>query len=90
MVVDSTALAVTSRGADTDPGNPAAAAASLCQVGRANGIDCAVVTQPGKHDWPTAGTAFANALPWLAGQLGTPAAARIPFAGTAQPHVNVM
>jgi S-formylglutathione hydrolase FrmB len=78
-VVDSAAMAAAGRGAAADPGNPAAAAASLCALGRANGIDCAVVAQPGKHDWPTAGTAFAAALPWLAGQLGTPNVVRIPL-----------
>jgi S-formylglutathione hydrolase FrmB len=49
-----------------------AAAERLCQLGRANGIDCAIVAQPGKHDWPFASGAFAEALPWLAGQLDTP------------------
>ena len=48
------------------------AANSLCGVGAANGINCAVVSQPGKHDWPFASHAFAAALPWLAGQIGTP------------------
>lgn len=90
-LVDSAALSVASRSANSsDPGNQAAAAASLCQLGRANGIDCAVVSQPGKHDWPTAGTVFANALPWLAGQLGTPDMPRIPLTGNAQPHADVM
>ena len=72
-----------SRDAATDPGNQAAAAASLCALGRANGIDCGVIAQPGKHDWPTAGAAFANALPWLAAQLGTPGVVRIPLPGKA-------
>ncbi len=49
-----------------------AAANSLCALGAANGIKCAVVSQPGKHDWPFASHAFATALPWLAGQIGTP------------------
>ncbi len=49
-----------------------AAANSLCRLGSANGINCAVVSQPGKHDWPFASNAFASALPWLAGQIGTP------------------
>jgi hypothetical protein len=31
-----------------------------------------VVSQPGKHDWPFASHAFGAALPWLAGQIGTP------------------
>ncbi|MGH3637386.1 MAG: alpha/beta hydrolase [Mycobacterium sp.] len=50
----------------------AAAANSLCALGAVNGIDCAVVSQPGKHDWPFADRAFAAALPWLAGRIGTP------------------
>lgn len=49
-----------------------AAAESLCQLGTANGIDCAVVGLPGKHDWPSAASAFATTLPWLAGRLETP------------------
>jgi S-formylglutathione hydrolase FrmB len=70
--VDAAAMAVAGRAAASDPGNQAAAASSLCALGRANGIDCAVVSQAGKHDWPTAGVAFATALPWLAGQVHTP------------------
>jgi S-formylglutathione hydrolase FrmB len=54
------------------PGDQAAAAESLCDLGRTNGINCTIVAQPGNHDWPFAGNAFAAALPWLAGQLGTP------------------
>jgi len=54
------------------PDDQTAAAERLCRLGRANGIDCAIVVQPGKHDWPFAGKAFATALPWLAGQLDTP------------------
>ena len=56
-----------------------AAANSLCALGSANGIDCAVVSQPGKHDWPFASHAFATALPWLAGQIGTPDVPQIPI-----------
>ena len=59
------------------PGDQAAAAESLCDLGRAHGIDCTIVAQPGKHDWPFASNAFATALPWLAGQLGTPGVPRI-------------
>jgi S-formylglutathione hydrolase FrmB len=54
------------------PNDQAAAANSLCSLGTADGIDCAVVTQPGGHDWPFASRAFAAALPWLAAKLGTP------------------
>jgi S-formylglutathione hydrolase FrmB len=60
-------------------GNQTTAANSLCAVGSAHGIDCAVIAQPGKHDWPFAARAFASALPWLAGQIGTPGVARFPL-----------
>ncbi len=48
------------------------AAESLCRLGAAHGIACEIVELPGKHDWPSAATAFETTLPWLAGQLGTP------------------
>lgn len=48
------------------------AASSLCALGNANGITCAVVAAPGRHDWTFASQAFATALPWMAGQLRTP------------------
>jgi S-formylglutathione hydrolase FrmB len=54
------------------PNDQTEAAHRLCKLGRSNGIDCAVVAQPGKHDWPFASRAFATALPWLAGELETP------------------
>ncbi|PEG34048.1 hypothetical protein CQY20_27565 [Mycolicibacterium agri] len=57
----------------------AAAANALCALGSANGINCAVVSQPGKHDWPFASHAFAAALPWLAGKIGTPGVPQIPL-----------
>jgi S-formylglutathione hydrolase FrmB len=65
-------------GREPKPGDQTAAAESLCELGRANGINCTVVAQPGKHDWPFASNAFAAALPWLAGRLGTPGVPRIP------------
>jgi hypothetical protein len=37
------------------------------------------MAQPGKHDWPFAARAFAAALPWMAGQLGTPGVAALPL-----------
>lgn len=52
-----------------------AAAQSLCQLGTANGIACNVVELSGRHDWPSAATAFAATLPWLAGRLDTSDAA---------------
>ncbi len=54
------------------------AADVLCGLATANGINCSVVVQPGKHDWPYAAQVFATALPWLATQLGTPGLAVAP------------
>jgi S-formylglutathione hydrolase FrmB len=48
------------------------AAETLCKVGAANGIDCKVVALPGKHDWPSAATAFEMTLPWLAERIELP------------------
>ena len=59
------------------------AANTLCALGRANGIECAIMALSGRHDWPFAGRAFAQTLPWLAGQLGTPDAPRIRMPGVA-------
>jgi S-formylglutathione hydrolase FrmB len=57
------------------------AATTLCKLGAAQGIDCAVMTQAGNHDWAFAAGAFAAALPWLAGQLRTAGAPRTGFPG---------
>ncbi len=72
--------------AGTSAGNPEGqdvAADTLCALGRAHGIRCAVVAQEGRHDWPFAAAAFASALPWLAGHLGTPEVPRLPLPGDA-------
>jgi S-formylglutathione hydrolase FrmB len=55
------------------------AATTLCGLGAANGIRCGVIAQTGKHDWPFAAHAFAAALPWLAGQIGTPRVSQQPL-----------
>jgi S-formylglutathione hydrolase FrmB len=85
VAIDTGAMRLAGRDAANHPGNQTSAAYSLCALGRANGIDCAVVPQPGKHDWPFADRAFAAALPWLAGQLGTPGVPRIPLPGNSPP-----
>ncbi|HYZ67369.1 MAG TPA: alpha/beta hydrolase-fold protein, partial [Mycobacterium sp.] len=64
-----------------NPGDQTEAANSLCKLGRANGITCAVVASPGKHDWPFAADVFTSSLPWLAGQIGTPGVPKIPLPG---------
>jgi S-formylglutathione hydrolase FrmB len=77
------AVGLGGRDAAGNPGDQTQAANSLCAVGKANGIDCAVRATAGKHDWPFATETFATSLPWLAGQLGTPGVPRIPLPGSA-------
>ena len=84
-MTDSGAIRLAANEAAANPGNQTAAAYSLCALGRANGIDCAVVPLPGKHDWPFADRAFAAALPWLAGQLGIPGVPRTGVPGASPP-----
>jgi S-formylglutathione hydrolase FrmB len=84
---DAGSIRLASRAAAANPSNQTAAAYSLCALGRANGIDCAVLPQPGKHDWPFADRVFVAALPWLAGQLGTPDVPRIALPGAIPPSV---
>lgn len=74
-------FAVNGSAATSDVGGQLAAATSLCALGQANGIDCAVVTEPGRHDWPFAEHAFMAALPWLAGRLSTPGVPPVSFPG---------
>ena len=51
----------------------------MCDLVNAFSIECAVVPQAGKHDFANAGQAFKASLPWLAGQLGTPAVPKVPL-----------
>ena len=59
-------------------GNQDVAVKPMAALLRVNGIGCAVVAQPGNHDWPFAATAFAAALPWLAGHVGSVGLPQIP------------
>jgi S-formylglutathione hydrolase FrmB len=62
-------------------GELAAVAQYVCALSSSYGIECSVVPQAGKHDFPSAVSTFASALPWLAGKLGTPGAPVIPLPG---------
>lgn len=75
--------------ADNTPVTPRVAARSLCRLATQHGIDCAVVPQTGKHDWPFAAAVFADALPWLASQLGTPDVPDIALPGTPSGGVTI-
>ena len=81
----SNAVGLGGRDAGGNPGDQTEAANSLCALGKANGIACAVVATAGKHDWPFASEVFASSLPWLAGQLGSPETPRIPLPGDSSP-----
>ena len=93
-VTDAGDVSLSGRDSAANPNDQITAAESLCGLGRANGINCAIVAQPGKHDWPFASTAFAAALPWLAGRLTTPGVLRIaapstwPPASAPAPHAE--
>lgn len=89
-IADPPTMRQAGRDAAANPSNQTAAANALCALGRANGIDCAVISHPGKHDWPFADQVFASALPWLAGQLGTPEVPRTPLPGTSSPAAQVV
>ncbi len=78
---DPDAVGLGGQDAAGNPGDQTDAAHSLCTLGRANGIACTVVTTPGKHDWPFATDVFASTLPWLAGQIGTPAVLQVQLPG---------
>jgi len=66
-------------------GDNAAVAQYMCALASSYGIECAVVPQPGNHDFPTAVNMFASALPWLAGKIGTPGVSVAPLPGQPTP-----
>ncbi|MCQ4044074.1 alpha/beta hydrolase [Streptantibioticus rubrisoli] len=59
-------------------GKHIAQAHKLCAAATKDGISCKVNVAPGFHDWQFGSRAFAQALPWLAQQLGTPGAKQLP------------
>jgi S-formylglutathione hydrolase FrmB len=79
------AVGLGGRDAAGNPGDQTLAANTLCALGKANGITCAVVSTSGKHDWSFAKDTLASSLPWLARQLGTPGVPRISLPGMADP-----
>jgi len=80
-VINVGATGLGGRDANPNPGDQTGAANTLCALGSADGINCAVVAQSGKHDWPFAARVFTAALPWLAGQIGTPGVQAVPLPG---------
>lgn len=66
---------------DTNSEDHADIAHALCSLVSSYGIECAVVNTHASHDFQGAGYAFADALPWLAGRIGTPGVKPIPMPG---------
>jgi S-formylglutathione hydrolase FrmB len=66
---------------DTNREDHKAIANALCSLASSHGIECAIVHASAAHDYAGAGKAFAAALPWLAGKIGTPGVHPIPLPG---------
>ncbi|MDT5388452.1 MAG: hypothetical protein QOE04_2093 [Mycobacterium sp.] len=73
------AVGLGGRDAAGNPGDQTQAANSLCTLGRANGITCAVVPTTGRHDWPLATHVFTASMPWLSGAVHTPGVPTVPL-----------
>ncbi|MFY1621489.1 alpha/beta hydrolase [Micromonospora sp. WMMD736] len=69
--------------ADWDPYSEehAANAKKLCTLLSGYQVECVAVGYSGSHDFQSAGRGFAEALPWLAGVLGTPEVDPVPMPG---------
>lgn len=57
-------------------------ARKLCLLLSGHNVECTVVGYGGSHDFQSAGEAFATALPWLAGRIGTPDVPERPLPGS--------
>jgi S-formylglutathione hydrolase FrmB len=60
------------RGGGGATGQELPAARALCAQAQTRAIDCTVATQPGRHSWQFASTAFSDVLPWMAGRVEAP------------------
>jgi S-formylglutathione hydrolase FrmB len=67
---------------DTSSEEYANTANQICSLLSAHGIECAVSSYLGAHDFPSAANGMAAALPWLAGKIGTPGVPPEPLPGT--------
>nr|WP_246325835.1 alpha/beta hydrolase-fold protein [Actinomycetospora corticicola] len=63
------------RGGGGANGQELPAARQLCAQARTRAIACTVVTQPGRHSWQFATTAFQLVLPWMADRVEHPGVA---------------
>jgi S-formylglutathione hydrolase FrmB len=66
---------------DTSSEDYASTANRLCELLSGHGIECAVTSYSGAHDFSSAANGFAEALPWLVGKLGAAGVARQPMPG---------
>lgn len=74
---------------DHSANTPTKAARTLCRLASEYDIDCAVVPEIGKHDWPFAAKVLSASLPWLASQLGTPDVPEIGLPGSRAGDVTI-
>jgi S-formylglutathione hydrolase FrmB len=66
------------RGGGGATGQELPEARALCAEAQTRAIACTVDTQPGRHSWQFASTAFSDVLPWMSARVeapGTPATA---------------
>jgi S-formylglutathione hydrolase FrmB len=66
---------------DTNSDDHATVANKLCSLLGSHGVMCSVSSFTSSHDYAGAVEIFAKALPWLAGNLGTPGVAAIALPG---------
>jgi len=59
----------------------ASTANQLCLLLSTHGSECSVTSYVGEHSFPAAARGMADALPWLAGRIGTPGVPRISLPG---------
>ncbi|NMO92905.1 alpha/beta hydrolase family protein [Actinomycetospora sp. TBRC 11914] len=60
------------RGGGGATGQELPEAQALCAQARTRSIACTVATQPGRHSWQFASTAFSDVLPWMATRVEAP------------------
>lgn len=60
------------RGGGGATGQELPEARALCAQAQTRDIACTVATQPGRHSWQFASTAFSTVLPWMAARVEAP------------------
>ncbi len=66
------AAGVGGRGGGGATGQELPEARALCTQAQTRAIACTVATQPGRHSWQFASTAFTDVLPWMSARVEAP------------------